>query len=60
MSIVSELIRESLIHHFSHYIISTLIHNYNNNSNNNQKTKESEKELKVIFSISQYLTKLIN
>jgi transposase len=50
MSIVSELIRESLIHHFSHYILSTLIHNYNNNNNNNQqKTKESEKELKVLF-----------
>ncbi len=47
MSIVSELMRESLIHHFSHYILSTLLHNYNNN--NQQKTKEPEKELKVFF-----------
>jgi hypothetical protein len=47
MSIVSELMRESLIHHFSHYILSTLLHNYN--SNNQQKTKEPEKELKVFF-----------
>ncbi|CAG2174069.1 unnamed protein product [Oppiella nova] len=30
MSIVSEVIRESLIHHFSHYILSTLVTNHKN------------------------------
>ncbi|CAG2122442.1 unnamed protein product, partial [Medioppia subpectinata] len=43
MSIVSEVIRESLIHHFSHYILSTLIHNYKNPVSKDEKSAETAK-----------------
>ncbi|XP_054164443.1 cell division cycle and apoptosis regulator protein 1-like isoform X2 [Oppia nitens] len=76
MSIVSEIIRESLIHHFSHYILSTLVNNSKNPLSKEEKTAlELKTQLPVNYVhlsfayfdsshcgyvLSEDLTKLIN